>query len=329
MKILTSSFQRWIECKHKMPTSAIFLLKIIISIALIAYLVQRIDTHSLAQIMESSNALTAVGVATMVFVATALLHAQRWILVISASGGRLAFIPAVKAVLIGYFFSQALPSTVGGDAMRAWCARNAGLDLPTALSSVVVDRFVALVGLLIFPIVTLPWLLDLIVEPETRIGLAMVFTLIGFGFAALLGFVRLPLNLRRWKFVAALTRLSEDAGKVFLNWRHALVTILLSVVANMVTFFVVFMLARSLGIQLGIEFYLLLMPPVWLATLLPISIAGWGVREGAMIMMLGLVQVPATSAFALSVLLGIATMGSGLPGLILWWANKRTNTKSV
>lgn len=60
-----------------MRTSVTLSLKIIVSIALIAYLVQRIDTHSLAQIMESSNALTAVGVATAVFVATALLHAQR------------------------------------------------------------------------------------------------------------------------------------------------------------------------------------------------------------------------------------------------------------
>jgi hypothetical protein len=56
-----------------------------------------------------------------------------------------------------------------------------------------------------------------------------------------------------------------------------------------------------------------------LVTSLPISVAGWGVREGAMVVAFGYVNVPAESAFAMSVLFGLTMLMSGIPGSILWW----------
>jgi len=57
---------------------------------------------------------------------------------------------------------------------------------------------------------------------------------------------------------------------------------------------------------------------VLLLSLLPISIAGWGVREGAMIACLGLVGVDAASAFAVSALFGLTSVVVGLPGGLVW-----------
>jgi uncharacterized membrane protein YbhN (UPF0104 family) len=63
----------------------------------------------------------------------------------------------------------------------------------------------------------------------------------------------------------------------------------------------------------------MLMQPVALLTSLPISIGGWGVRETAMIGLLGLVGVPASAALVLSVELGLITMAASLPGLVFWF----------
>ena len=63
---------------------------------------------------------------------------------------------------------------------------------------------------------------------------------------------------------------------------------------------------------------LVLIPPIVLVSTIPISIAGWGVREAAMITLLALVGVAEADAFVLSVLFGLLTFGLSLPGGIVW-----------
>ena len=63
---------------------------------------------------------------------------------------------------------------------------------------------------------------------------------------------------------------------------------------------------------------LLVVPITNLLTALPISIAGWGVREGVMIAGLGYLNVSAEAAFALSILYGILMLVVSLPGLFAW-----------
>ena len=73
-------------------------------------------------------------------------------------------------------------------------------------------------------------------------------------------------------------------------------------------------------IQLTIRFgCVLLVPPVILITVVPVSIAGWGVREGAMVVAFGFLNVPANAAFAVSVLFGLTLAVASLPGSLFWW----------
>ena len=54
-------------------------------------------------------------------------------------------------------------------------------------------------------------------------------------------------------------------------------------------------------------------------TVVPVSIAGWGVREGAMVVAFGFINVPAGAAFAVSVLFGLTLAAASLPGSLFWW----------
>ena len=51
---------------------------------------------------------------------------------------------------------------------------------------------------------------------------------------------------------------------------------------------------------------------------LPISIAGWGVREQAMVTAFALIGVPGEGALALSILFGLIALLFGLPGGVVW-----------
>ena len=74
-------------------------------------------------------------------------------------------------------------------------------------------------------------------------------------------------------------------------------------------------------LEVALKDCVLLVPPVILITVVPVSIAGWGVREGAMVVAFGFIQVPASAAFALSVLFGLTLAVSSLPGSLLWWSS--------
>src|ERR1700757_2077051 len=61
--------------------------------------------------------------------------------------------------------------------------------------------------------------------------------------------------------------------------------------------------------------------PLMLIQLLPISLAGWGVREAVLVVALAPFGVPAEAALATSVLLGLCLIASSLPGGLIWLGN--------
>jgi uncharacterized membrane protein YbhN (UPF0104 family) len=86
---------------------------------------------------------------------------------------------------------------------------------------------------------------------------------------------------------------------------------------------VIWALALGLDAPVTLVDCLVLVPPVILVATLPISIAGWGAREVAMVTVFGLIGVPSAQATALSVLFGIATLLIALPGGLLWMIERR------
>lgn len=85
---------------------------------------------------------------------------------------------------------------------------------------------------------------------------------------------------------------------------------------------VVFKLAAdAVGICLSLADWVIIVPPVTLIQLLPVSLAGWGVRELALVVALDPFGVPAEPALATSLLLGFCAVLVGLPGSLIWLAN--------
>lgn len=297
------------------------LLKVAISLLLIAVLLYGADVPGLLARFQSVNPWLLLA-AVLVLLLLSLAQAVRWAVIIRANGGHMTFARSLKLVFVGYFFSQALPSSVGGDAIRIWQAHRDGLSLGTALNTVILDRLIALGALLIMTAVALPWLMDMVSDLPIRWAFVLVLMAGSLGFVALLFLVRLPKPFLRWKIVRAAVQLSEAARKTLLNVRYCFVTLVLSILAHVGVAMMVFILARALGVGVSLMHCIFLVPLVMLITLIPISIAGWGVREGAMVMAFGLIQVPRSDALAVSVLFGATLLVTSLPGGILWW---RTN----
>ncbi len=294
--------------------------KVAVSAALLWLVFRGVDIEELgAQLLSVAPAAMAVAVAALI--ALAAVQAVRWSAVVRAIGGAYGFVPALKAVFVGLFFNQALPSSIGGDAMRMWRARQDGLPLAAAVNSVLLDRLVALGALLLIVAVGAPYLFALHGGAEVRAVLVLIIVAGFAGLALLMVLDRMPAALLRWRLFAAAARLSADARAVLLAPRHAAPVVGLSVLIHLGASLAVLVIARGLDIEVGWVDCMLLVPLVLLVSVLPISIAGWGLREGAMVTLFGLIGVPAAKALALSVLFGLAILAVGVLGGAVWLAS--------
>lgn len=294
------------------------LVKIAISIVLIAIVLRAFDVRGVVAHFAKVD-LATVLVCVAIALSIALLHTARWLAVLRANGSQLSFKTALQVVLIGHFFNQALPSSVGGDAVRIWCTYRAGLTFKAAVNTVIIDRAITLFSLLLLSAAGLPWLFDIVTDPVARWALSTVICAGVAGFGAFLALRALPKTLTRWRAVRALLALAQLARNVVFNARYALPATVLSVASFVVFALIVYLLARAMQLDVALLDCVLLVPPVILITVVPISIAGWGVREGAMVVAFGFINVPPSAAFAVSVLFGLTLAAASLPGALLWW----------
>ncbi len=298
-----------------------FVLKLAVSAGLIWLLLHHTDVEALwAQISGVEPAPFAAAVALIA--ALALPATMRWRRVLDVLDHAIAYKPALAIVCIGMFFNQVLPSNVGGDAVRAWLIRRAGLATRRAITSVVVDRLLGLSVVFLMTAIGLPWLLALVPHPALRTAFVVVS---GCGLAGLvfLAFLdSLSARLPRWGAIRAAEALSADLRAV-LKSRAIVPVLLLSILIQVAFALAAYATSVALGLHVTALQCLMLVPPVVLVMAVPVSVAGWGVREGAMVLAFGFIGVDSHDALALSVLIGAATMLASLPGGLVWLMSGR------
>ncbi len=298
-------------------------LKLAISGGLLYWAFRGVDIGAVAGHLARLDALWAAAALAALGVQIAIAG-QRWTWIATALGAELPGGRAIRYSAIAAFFNQALPSTVGGDAMRVWLLGRADRRWKRAVYSVIVDRIAGVGFLAVVVAACLPWSLQLIAAPEGRaavfvIGLGGVAGLIA---APLLGFVRPPARLADWRLVRLAFEIAVAARRVLLDRARGVGIALFSILIHLLTVWAAWCLARAIAISPSALDTLILIPPVMLISMIPISIGGWGIREGAMVVAFGYAGVEPSEALAVSVLLGGSTLAIGVVGGAIWVAER-------
>ena len=292
-----------------------FALKAGVSALLVWLLLRAIDLDQFALALSAAR-LPHLGGAALLLAAVMVLGALRWRSIARQLGIGLPLATMIRLSFEGLFFSQALPSTVGGDAVRAWRAANLGLPVREAVHGVMLDRIVGTLGLVVLVALGLPMLADLGVATA---GIALLLIGAGAGIAALLGIIAMPPPLRRLRVVATVAAFSDSGWRIVRAPATAGAVLGLSIGIHGLTVVAVAVLAAGLDLAIGLRDCFLVVPAALLLSAVPVSIAGWGVREGAMVggfALLGLDE--GAEALALSVLFGIVLIVTSLPGGLSW-----------
>jgi glycosyltransferase 2 family protein len=297
-------------------------IKAAITFSLLGWLLSRIDAAPLlARVGDIDPWLTAAAIAVMM--GQLLVTGWRWSLIARDIGAPLSRAVIVRLTLIGQFFNQTLPSAIGGDAVRAWLAAREGIPASKAISGVLADRLIALLMLVAIVGATLPLFFARVPDP----GLRTITTALVVGSAiGLLVFILLGAwvegLLQRFRLVRPLTEIAHDLRKL-LTASQTIAVVAIAVLVHIAVIASVWLIARALAIHVTAIDCLVLVPPIVLLTTLPISIAGWGVRESATVIGFGFLGVAPADALALSVVFGLVQVAIGLPGGAAWLVQRR------
>jgi uncharacterized membrane protein YbhN (UPF0104 family) len=297
------------------------LLRIALSVLMLAILVWRIPPIDLDEVIPELTARTAMWllIAVGLTLAAVVLSAVRWQRVLEVLGLQAGLRRLLSHNLAGQFVSNVLPSTIGGDVLRVTRLSKDTGETPKTFASVVLER---LTGWIVLPLISVggflinPPLQHLGRATQVAVGLAFITLLclcivlaavadhrIGGRFEARDGWRRFAAAIHLG--VARLRREPVAAANVLLvGFAYQLALVLAAVAA-----------AQALGVRpAGLTALLAFFPAVAIAQVLPIGISGLGVREGAFVLFLGPLGVQAQEAIALGLLLYLLNLGVSLLG---------------
>jgi len=293
--------------------------KIAITVACFWYLSRQIDAASLIAGMARMD-LQWLGLAILLVMMQPLLVGLRWRAIvheISETEWRVARGPMIVISAIGTFFSQVLPS-IAGEGVRSWLLSRLGCGWRIAIMSVLIDRVVGVALLLILTVVIL-------LLPSGFAELAglrdLVLTVYGtclLTATVMLLFLRylIPL-LERHRYLRWVSSLMVSLRRVLFG-RAAPVVLGLGLMVHALTIVALWSIGRAQGLMLPMSDAAVLFGVVLGVALIPISIGGWGVRELAVVSLLGRHGLAPEQALLFSVSFGIAAAVSSLPGGVAW-----------
>ena len=295
-----------------------FAVRAIISIALLIAVAHYIGSAEIFAQMKLIHWPVSVAV-VMLLASHVLFVTPRWSNILTALRYPIKSASLIGSVFLGFLFNQVLPTAVGGDVLRAWRAHQLGVPIVIAIHSIILDRMSGIVAVLLGITVLLPFADPL----AARSGLLWsVGTLAGGGFIAFIclwGLGRLPSftipvvgALQR-----ALVGLNTSTFVLLTNLRASIVVLVLAGIGQLIPVFAIGLLANELGAQIPPLDITIITFGAMLAAAVPVSVAGWGIREGALVYLFGMYGVPPQTAFAISILFGVSLIVASTPGVLV------------
>ncbi len=292
------------------------LLRALLSVALLGFVLRQADLrHAAATLLQADPVplLLAFGL----YQIGVGIRAFRWQTLLASLGIEAPLRRLWSLYLIGTFYSQVLPSGIGGDVVRMVELSAESGRATAVVSSTVVDRFTGLFVLFLIALGALPFSFRLVpVELATAIVVVTAGTVVG---TMLLLYRPLLRWLRRAvPFVGWIVDRPQVRAMYETLHRYTAAALLRACAAslafNVLLIAGVYLLALALGIRISPWYFLLFVPIVSFSLVLPISISGLGVREGTFVFLFTQAGVAAPQALALSFAYYAVTLATGLIG---------------
>jgi len=260
--------------------------------------------HALVLLKQMDRGL--FGLAALVFFMINWIVCLRLFLILKIERIRASFGRVVWLNFVGLFFNLFLPSSLGGDLVKAYYLSKGHASRLTAIACIVMDRLLGLAAMISMASVSLPFFLRTTNDPRLALPV-VIFS------ASFFLFFFLLFNHNAARKISFLSRLvpSERGRQKFKEFYHSVnrfrhepgvlgIGYSLSLMVQIASIVIAYLLAESLQLNVRFLVFLLVIPISALASMIP-SLGGLGVREASIIYFLGrYTTTESAAAFALA-----------------------------
>lgn len=292
---------------------AVLCIKVIVTFGLLAFVLRSVDLGEVISRAASAAPLPLL-LALILAIAQIFLVAQRWSIIMTSWHPRPSLLVLISFTWEGAFYNLALPSGVGGDAIRMFRCRRAGMPLRFAVGGVLLDRYVGVVVLFCLCSVSLVFPQQPLQAVIGKVGILLLTLTLPLAALVPLAVDFVPGPWRRWPAVGSVLWLCREARGLFSRARQAALVLTISVLNHVMTIACFICIGVAIGVDAPVWLYILVVPVAMVTAMIPLSLGGWGIREGAMVGLFSLAGVPTTEALTLSVLFGLVLLALGLLG---------------
>jgi uncharacterized protein (TIRG00374 family) len=310
-------------------------LRVLISAVLLGAVLAYADVGEVARALRDGEwGWFAVGLPVMAL--AVVLGGLRWWLLLEGAEIDVSAWRAVRAFAASLVLNLVLPTAVAGDAVRTWVIGRQSGRLLAAAAATVIDKFTALTCL--FGVGWVAYALDPGAIPHS-LGIVFVWVTAGllaaFMVAALVAAGVRPVLHRFPERLASMARECWSLIRIWAGSRKLVASVLGLGVAYQVLAVIVFVLVgRTLGLELPFALAAVSAAIVLVATLIPVSVGGLGIREGGFVLLLGEAGIGAADATLVSLLSAAAVLLASVgvaAGFYLydWLRAGRPNARTV
>ncbi|MEO8454594.1 MAG: lysylphosphatidylglycerol synthase transmembrane domain-containing protein [Sphingomicrobium sp.] len=229
------------------------------------------------------------------------------------------FATALLYSLVGWFFGNLAPSTVGGDIFRGVQLSRSGVPAGAAARLIISIRFLSFATLVAVMLAGLPIAFGLTQRRDSLV-LTGIFAAASGALATILLLAHFPRGSRlgQWPPLRKLFTLSDDFRRLLKPGSRTALAWLAALVQHLLRVAILAILAAGLGLGVPLATLFALTPAALLIAMVPISIGGFGPRELTFVYLLGTAGVSAEAALSLSIAFGLLRVFVGTIGGVIW-----------
>jgi len=289
---------------QKLNKILLLIVKLSISSGLLYLVLSKTGTEKVLSIIKTVNPFAFVS-AILIYIFSIYVSTMRWQLLLTEKVKKSRLF---SLYLMGSFFSTFLPGIVGGDAVKSYYLYKETNKGSLSLASVFMDRFIGFISLMTIGLIAyvlgfkyvrrtiIEWLLPVMVLSFLTVS----FVIFGF---------------RLGKKIKMLSEFYEYFYE-YRNKRNIIIkTLGLSAIIQALNIISVYIISLGIGQNIPLHYFFIFFPIIVTIASLPISISGIGVREGAFVLLFGIIGISPEMATAMSFTWFLSVAFGGLAGL--------------
>lgn len=297
-------------------------LRWVVAIVLLLLLVKKIDLHLIVREFRTIS-IWWVFVVLILQGVGLLINTLYWRMLFSCHRAAVSFWELLKARLVGIMYNNILPSSIGGDMIRAYfISRKEKIAMTETFSTVIIEKMSGVLAFFVYMLIAVWFNLDVITE--AGIASLIIVLIVVAGSVILLLFnknlfelITKKCSIYSNKFAKGLKEYYEAIYKYRDFSQVIFVSVIYSLLVKGVIILATFAAVKSFDIDLSIYNLLLIVPIIGLSNAIPVSIGNWGWREGVYIYILQFYGIETYIALALALFMRLVGLFVSVFGVVV------------